>query len=434
MSAAPPAPATALRARLRGRIEPAVLPAAAVSIVVALGFGLIVPVLPLYARSFGVAAAQVGLLGSAFSFVRLVADVPAGRLVNRVGPARSVALGTALVALSSAAAGLATSFTALVVLRGAGGIGSALFSAGLMAYILSAVPRERMGRAMGVYQASFLLGSAFGPTVGGLTAGQLGLRGPFFVYAAFCVAATVVALVTLRGSTLEPSGRQAAGVPAGPALASGAAPARGGSTGRRLDGALLRFAGVRPTRGLLAALSGAFALWWFMGGFRFTLVPLLAEERLGLDVTAISFGITASAIANLCTTWPAGWAADRYGRHAVGVPAFTGIALAAGAMLLARDFPTYLAANALLGACYGAAAIVPGTLLADAIPRDRAGAASGYNYLAQDLGNVLGPVAVGWALDAAGYPSAAALAAAPALVAAVAIAAARRSQGRGSTS
>ena len=163
-----------------------------------------------------------------------------------------------------------------------------------------------------------------------------------------------------------------------------------------------------------------------MGGFRFTLVPLFAEERLGLDVAAISFGITVSAIANLCTTWPAGWAADHYGRHAVGVPAFVGIALAAGAMLLARDFPTYLAANALLGACYGAAAVVPGTLLADAISRERAGEASGYNYLAQDLGNVLGPVAVGWLLDAAGYPSAMALAAAPAVVAAALIAAAAR--------
>jgi MFS family permease len=417
MRGAPLAPAAGPLTWLRARAEPAVLPAAAVSIVVALGFGLIVPVLPLYARSFGVAAVQVGLLGSAFSLVRLACDVPAGRLVGRLGPARGVALGTAIVALSSAAAGLATSFTALVVLRGAGGIGSALFSAGLMAYLLSAIPRERMGRAMGVYQASFLLGSAFGPTVGGLTADQLGLRGPFFVYAAFCLAATLVALVTLRGITLGNGERPVAATPDAAARPSAAGARR------------LRFAGLRPTRGLLAALSGAFALWWFMGGFRFTLVPLFAEEQLGLDVAAISFGITVSAVANLCTTWPAGWAADRYGRHAVGVPAFAGIALAAGAMLLARDFPTYLAANALLGACYGAAAVVPGTLLADAIARERAGEASGYNYLAQDLGNVLAPVAVGWLLDAAGYPSAVALAAAPAVVAAALIAASARVRG-----
>jgi MFS family permease len=74
---------------------------------------------------------------------------------------------------------------------------------------------------------------------------------------------------------------------------------------------------------------------------------------------------------------------------------------------------------------YGAAAVVPGTLLADAIPRERAGEASGINYLVQDLGSVLGPVAIGWLLDLAGYPAAVALAAAPALAAAVAIAATR---------
>jgi MFS family permease len=270
---------------------------------------------------------------------------------------------------------------------------------------------------MGLYQASFLLGSAFGPTVGGLTADQLGLRGPFFVYAAFCLVATVVALITLRGYTVGQSGR---GASAATGEAAPPRPTAGAGGSRRL-----RLAALRPTRGLVAALSGAFALWWFMGGFRFLIVPLFAEERLGLDVSAISFGITVSAVANLCTTWPAGWAADRFGRHAVGVPAFAGVAVAAGVMLLTHDFPTYLAANALLGACYGAAAIVPGTLLADAISRDRAGEASGYNYLAQDLGNVLGPVAIGWLLDAAGYHSAVALAAAPAVVAAGLIAAAR---------
>jgi MFS family permease len=430
VSAAAAPPAARLHAWVAGRIEPAVLPAAAVSIVVALGFGLIVPVLPLYARSFGVAAAQVGLLSSAFSLVRLVSDVPAGGLINRVGPARGVAVGTAIVAASSAAAGLATSFVGLVVLRGLGGVGSALFSAGLMAYLITVIPRERMGRAMGLYQASFLLGSAVGPAVGGLTAGALGLRGPFFVYAGFCLAATLVALVSLRGVRPGQAGR--AGLAQhGEGRARGAAPdSTAGDTesaaGERVGTyERARPSRLRPTRGLLAALAGGFALWWFMGSFRFLLVPLLAEEHIGLDVSAISFGLTVSAIANLCMTWPAGWAADRFGCHTVGVPAFAGIAVAAGVMLLAADLPGYLAANALLGACYGAAAIVPGTLLADAVPRERAGEAAGYNSAAADLGNVVGPLAVGALLDFAGYPTATALAITPVLLAAAAIAAAR---------
>jgi MFS family permease len=414
-----------------------------VAIVVALGFGLIVPVLPLYARSFGVAAAEVGLLVSAFSLVRLFFDVPAGRLVDRLGSARAVAVGTAIVGASSAAAGVASTFVQLVLLRGVGGVGSALFSSGLMAYILKAVPQERMGRAMGLYHGAFLLGSAFGPTVGGLTADALGLRGPFFVYAGFCAAATLVALVVLRppsrrGDAAEsarpgalrgaaPDGGTAQAGDAGDAAAAPAAAAvdRTGATGAAEVRERPAPPSLRASRGLVAALSSGFALWWLMGGFRFSLVPLYAQERLGLDTAAIGLGITASALTNLLVVWPAGWAADRLGRHAVGVPAFVGLAVAAAALLLADGFTGYVLANALFGAVFGAAAVVPGALLADAIPRERAGEASGLNYVASDLGGVLGPVGVGLLLDGAGYGAATGLAAAPAVLAAGAIALAR---------
>jgi MFS family permease len=187
---------------------------------------------------------------------------------------------------------------------------------------------------------------------------------------------------------------------------------------------------LRPSRGLVAALSSGFALWWLMGGFRFSLVPLYAQERLGLDTAAIGLGITASALTNLLVVWPAGWAADRLGRHAVGVPAFVGLAVAAAALLLADGFTGYVLANALFGAVFGAAAVVPGSLLADAIPRERAGEASGLNYVASDLGGVLGPIGVGMLLDAAGYGAAVGLAAAPAVLAAGAIALARRREVR----
>jgi MFS transporter, DHA1 family, multidrug resistance protein len=431
-------PAARLARGLADRVDRTVLPAAAVAVVVALGFGLIVPVLPIFARSFGVPAAQVGLLVSAFALVRLFCDVPAGRLVDRLGSGRAVAVGTAIVGISSAAVGLASSFTQLVVLRGLGGVGSALFSSGLMAYILTVVPPERMGRAMGLYQGAFLLGSAFGPTVGGLTADALGLRGPFFVYAGFCAAATAVALLVLRPPASRPgAGHAADGEPA--EAASGLAAARRGRAFPGQHGATATSGTapaprLRPSRGLCAALGAGFALWWLLGGFRFALVPLYGQERLGLDSAAIGLGITASAITNVVTVWPGGWAADRWGRYVVGVPAFLGLAGAAGLFLLAQDFTGFLVANALFGAIYGVAGVIPGTLLADAIPRDRAGSASGLNYVANDLGSVIGPVAVGVVLDVAGYGSAIALSVAPAVLVAGAIVVARRPRPASSSS
>ena len=394
---------------VRGVWDPAVLPAAAVAIVVALGFGLLVPVLPIYARSFGGAAWQVGLVVTAFAAMRLVSDVPAGWLVDRIGSARAVALGCAIVAVSSAAAGLAPTYEWLVALRGGGGIGSALFSAGLTAYLLAAVPRERMGRAMSLFNGSFLAGSAFGPTVGGLAAGVLGLRGPFFLYAGFCTAAAVVALWTLK--PMPRHSRQA-----GHHAAAAAAP--------------LRFSPV-----LAAALTSGFAQWWLLGGFRFTLVPLYAAEALGLDASAIGLGLTASALGNLGVLAPAGAAADCYGRRVVGVPAFVGLALSVGALLLADGLMGYVMASALFGALAGATSVIPGALLADAVARSLPdttrqtpamagtgggvrGIAAGWQQTANDLGNFVAPVAIGLAVDLAGYPPAVVVAVLPALVAA----------------
>jgi len=401
-------------------IDPAVLPAAAVSIVVALGFGLVAPILPLYARSFGVSAAQVGLLVSAFAFVRLVSDLPAGKLVGWIGAARATALGTAMVAVSSAAAGLASTFALLVLFRSLGGVGSALFSTGLMGYLLAVVPRERMGRAMSAFNGSFLLGSAFGPAVGGLAAGVLGLQGPFFLYAGFCAAASVVALLLLRAPAGERGGADDTSDPAG----RHAVPPSSGA-GATVGEAPENSPPLRPSRALAAALSGGFALWWLLGGFRYALVPLYAQEQLGLDSLQIGLGVTASAVANVLILYPAGLAADRVGRRAVGVPAFAGLAVAAGALLLADGLGGYVLANVLFGLVYATASIVPGTLLADATPPGRSGLAAGLSNAASDLGNVLGPVAVGAVLDVGGYPAALGLAALPAVVAAGAIALSR---------
>ncbi len=417
---APPSPPR--RARLARAVaasfERAALPVAAVALVVALGFGIIVPVLPLYARSFDVGATQVGLLVSVFALVRLATDVPAGRVVTRLGPARAVALGTAIVGVSSAAAGLAATFAQLVVLRGLGGIGSALFSTGLMTYLLAVVPRDRLGRAISAYNGPFLLGMSIGPTVGGAAAEALGLRGPFFVYAAFCAVATAVALAVLRPPRAP---RPAAGA----ATTASPAPSR---PARRGPSAL------RPNWSLAAALAGGFALWWLLGGYRFAFIPLYGEARLGLDHQAIGVGLTVSALANLLLLWPAGWATDRVGRHATGILAFLGLTATVAIMLSAADYGGYLLVNATLGVGYAAASVVPGALLADAAPRERAGEASGLSYLASDLGSVLGPLAIGAALDAAGYPAATALTALPLLVAAATIALAARpaaSRGRG---
>src|SRR4029079_19444298 len=91
---------------------------------VALGFGLVAPALPLFAREFGVGKLAAGAVVSAFAFMRLAMAPFVGRLVNAFGERVMLATGIGVVAVSSLLAGFAQSYWQLLVLRGAGGIRS----------------------------------------------------------------------------------------------------------------------------------------------------------------------------------------------------------------------------------------------------------------------------------------------------------------------
>ena len=100
----------------------------AVSFTVALGYGIVAPAIPAFARQFGVGVAAAAGVISAFALMRVAFALPAGRLVDRFGSRRVMAIGIAVVAVSSVLAGFSRSFAELLALRGVGGLGSAMFS------------------------------------------------------------------------------------------------------------------------------------------------------------------------------------------------------------------------------------------------------------------------------------------------------------------
>src|SRR5699024_5893942 len=119
-----------------------------------------------------------------------------------IGERRGLFVGIAVVAVSSLLAGLAQSYPQLLVLRGVGGVGSALFGVGAMSLVLRVAGRQIRGRAMGTYRMGFLVGGIAGPALGGAVLG-ISLRAPFFLYAGtLALAAAVVLLfVTRPGSS-----------------------------------------------------------------------------------------------------------------------------------------------------------------------------------------------------------------------------------------
>ena len=144
--------------RLLRDLPPEVRALTGVAFMVALGFGLVAPALPLFAREFGVGKAAAGAVVSVFALMRLVMAPFVGRLVNALGERVLLATGIGVVAVSSALAGLSQSYWQLLVLRGAGGVGSIMFSVSAASLLVRVTPSHLRGRAQGVWAGSFLIG------------------------------------------------------------------------------------------------------------------------------------------------------------------------------------------------------------------------------------------------------------------------------------
>ncbi|WP_244231678.1 MFS transporter [Rathayibacter sp. VKM Ac-2804] len=345
-----------------------------VAFFVMLGFGVVVPVLPVYVRSFGVGYVEVGAVVSAFALMRLVANPFVGPLVDRVGERIVLAVGIGIVAVSSALVGLAGDYAHLLLLRGAGGIGSAMFSVAAMTLLLRTADPERRGRSIGFYQGGFLLGGMAGPAVGGvLTA--ISLTAPFFFYAGTLAIAGLVGLVLLQRPDRDAEAKAAVAAPK---------PMREVARDPRYQSAVL----------------ANFALGWSAMGVRATLVPVLVVEGLGDEPawTGIAFAI--AAVVQTIALAPAGRFVDTVGRRPALIGGFAVAAVAMLAMPLVHELWLLIALLCVYGAAAAFMGTAPGALVGDAAG-ERGGKPVSFFQAASDLGGVVGPLLAGALADAA---------------------------------
>lgn len=110
--------------------------------------------------------------------MRLVGAPFAGLLVGKLGERRTYTAGILIVALSTGACALAVNYPQLILLRAAGGIGSAMFTVAATALLIKVSPPDARGRVASINSAGFLSGALLGPVFGAFVAG-FGLRAPF---------------------------------------------------------------------------------------------------------------------------------------------------------------------------------------------------------------------------------------------------------------
>lgn len=363
--------------------EPAFVVALVIAVVVALGFGLVVPVLPLFVREFGVGLFAVTGVVAAFAGVRLVSSVYTGALSDRIGTRRAVGFGAIIVAVSSLGTAVAPTYWTVLVVRGLGGFGSALFFNALLSMVVRIVAPDHRGRAVGALQGAFLFGIAFGPSVGGLLAEPLGLRWPFAIYAVFCGAAGLVALRFLP--------RDAATGTSGTGRPQGLAATWGLARSLCADGAFV------------AALVMMAASRWAATGVRFSLLPVFGAEVVGASKAVVGGALTLAAVTHLLVLWPTGKVADTIGRRAMGAPAYLLFAVIAATVGFATTLTAFLVVMALYGVGTGLTSVTPPAIVADVVPPERTGVGVGVLNTAADLGSVLGPLVSGALAERLGY-------------------------------
>lgn len=357
------------------------------TVLVMAGQGVIAPVLPLFAREFGVGAAAVGLTLSVFALARLVLNIPLGLLSDRYGRRMLLVSGPLVTGAGMLGSGLAQNIEQLLAWRLLAGAGSAMYMTAAMIYIADISTPENRARFIGTNQGALLLGVSIGPGIGGLIAQGYGLRAPFYVVGALAIIAAVYAYLRLPETRMR-SERAAATAPeAAPDNEAGSEP------GKR---AWLRM--VR-SRDFIALSIVTMSIFLTRTAGRQTLVPLLSVSRLGMSPGVLGAVFSAMSALNMLLITPAAFAADRFGRKAVIVPG--GALLTAGLLIYAGadTYTTFFLASLVLALGQGIDGPAPAAYAVDIAPEEVRGLAMGLFRTSGDFGFVVGPPLLGLLAD-----------------------------------
>ena len=132
-----------------------------------LGFGSIIPVVPLYAQSFGVSQFAIGMTVAVYGLARFAVAIPTGQIADRLGRRPTLAIGGLVSTAGNLWCAVATSYEELVVARFIAGAGGGLVLTGGIIVLADITTPERRGRTMAIYQGTFLFAVGIGPLPGG---------------------------------------------------------------------------------------------------------------------------------------------------------------------------------------------------------------------------------------------------------------------------
>jgi len=343
-----------------------------------LGVGIVTPIMPLYARSFGISYALVGMVTTITMLGRIIVNIPMGILSDRIGRRPIVLIGSFLLVLSGILCGIAQSFYELLAYRLLTGVFGSMVIIAYQAMIADAIDPSIRGRVGSTFTVVGGLGTSTGPAIGGIIASMWDIRSPFFFYAGSCFVSFLTSLLLLK-ETLSKDKKQKKS---------------------QLKTSALSILGFFTFPMIMAMFAN------FINSLRISaknvLVPLYGDAALHLGTGEIGFIMSASSLGMLFMTIPAGYIVDRWGRKAGLVPAFLLTGLVFALFPFTTNFISILIVAALLGVAIGLGGGALGAIATDLAPAGVKGTFMGLWSTVGALGSAVGPVILGLVADVLG--------------------------------
>ena len=319
--------------------------------------------------------AQVGSILSAFAFARFASGLISGKLVDKFGERLVYSVGIGFVAVSSAAAAMAQSYSQLLLFRAAGGLGSSMFSVAAGSLLLRVVSDHQRGRAQSLYNGSFLIGMVGGPVVGGALS-AFSLRAPLSIYAVLLAISSISAGLLLRGSQLaaKPEGK--------------------------VEKTSLKEAfALKPYR---IALAISFSTGFILFGMGRSIVPLFMVEEMKVSTTYMGVGFTFASIANGLLLLRAGRLSDEKGRRFVAIVGSSALFISTALLLFAVQAWIFFPAMVFSGIAGAYLATVPGSLVGDVL-KGKGGQVIAVMQMSGDFAAMISPILLGAISDVGGF-------------------------------
>ena len=348
---------------------------------VAIGFGIVAPAIPVFARSFGVSALAASSVVSVFAFMRFASAPISGLWVNRFGERIVLTTGLLIVSLSSFFAGFAQDFNYLLILRGAGGLGSTMFTVAAFSLLLRIVAPEKRGRAAAAYQGGFLVGGLAGPAIGGIVI-AISLRAPFFFYSFTLLLAAGASAFFLKAHDKQTNQLKERS---------------------KVSTSLQAFATALKNRAYTAALSVNLATGFVSFGIRSSIVPLFVVEELKASPSLIGFGFLATSLTQAALLSYAGKSTDLKGRRPSMIFGTSVLFFSVIVLVAFENTTGYLISMAIAGIGAAFMGAAPAAVIGDVTGGKNSGPVVAAFQMTSDLGLIIGPVVAGALVDSVGF-------------------------------